>query len=305
MQLPAPAQLLASVAPVDWEQLDIPILARPSEEERRHEKLCEFSKGKSTPLTKSAGPFISQGLLRKYGIEVHDLDFVTGMPSHGGKQVLNPTPSCKIEKCLRLTRPWDGGGDLTDFKNCSWNSNIAEAQHLYQIIRRYLTTLGLEDGKQPGLLSMTPWKPFMNNYRPLRQSKRGWEAQDIWRYTMKNDKNEVVGDPSVPHMFCFVASEPCLVEGEVSIGEMATIVSLPMIYASHYRHLPHRPVPVTLISCSWRMFRVVQGIVNIDKSHIEIRMTPIMSFVEGIKSNWLGFLTLLGWIISNPVGKAE
>jgi hypothetical protein len=53
------------------------------------------------------------------------------------------------------------------------------------------------------------------------------------------------------------------------------------------------------------MFRVVQGIVNIDKSHIEIRMTPIMSFVEGIKSNWLGFLTLLGWIISNPVGKAE
>jgi hypothetical protein len=161
MQLPAPAQLLASVAPVDWEQLDIPILARPSEEERRHEKLCEFSKGKSTPLTKSAGPFISQGLLRKYGIEVHDLDFVTGMPSHGGKQVLNPTPSCKIEKCLRLTRPWDGGGDLTDFKNCSWNSNIAEAQHLYQIIRRYLTTLGLEDGKQPGLLSMIPWKPFM------------------------------------------------------------------------------------------------------------------------------------------------
>ncbi|CAG9987779.1 unnamed protein product [Clonostachys byssicola] len=305
MQLPAPAQLLASVAPVDWEQLDIPILARPSEEEARHEKLREFSKGKSTPLTKSPGPFLSQDLLGRYGIEVHGLDFVTGRPSHGGKQFLNPTPWYKIEQCLRVTRPWDGGGDLADFKHCSWNSNIGEAQHLYQIIRRYLTTLGFEDGKQPGLLSMTPWKPFMNNYRPLRQSGRGWEAQDIWRYTMKNEKNEVVGDPSVPHMLCFVANEPRLVEGEVSIGEMTTIVSLPMIYASHYRDLPHRPVPVTLISCSWRMFRVVQGIVDISKSDIEIRMTPIMSFVGGITSNWHGFLALLGWIISNPVGQAE
>ncbi|CAH0046234.1 unnamed protein product [Clonostachys solani] len=304
MQLPAPAEFLVSVAPIDWEQLDIPILARPFEEERRHEKLCEFLKGKTTPLTNAGDPFISQDLLRKYGIEVYDLDFATGRPSHG-KQVLNPTPPYKIEKCLRLTQPWDGGGDLTDFKSCSWNSDIGEAQHLYHIIRRYLTTVGLGDGKQPGLLSMTPWKPFMNNYRPLRQFKHGWESQEIWRYTTKNEKNEVVGDPSVPHMFCFVASEPRLVEGEVSVGEMTTIVSLPVIYASHYRHLPHQPVSVTLISCSWRLFRVVQGNVDIGKSHIEIRMTPIMSFEDGIKNNWLRFITLLGWIISNPVGQAE
>ncbi|VUC37143.1 unnamed protein product [Clonostachys rosea] len=303
MQLPTPAEFLASLA--HQEEEDIPILSRPAIEDSRREKLRKFSKGVATPLTKSGDPFISQDLLCKYEIEVYDLDFVTGRPSHGGRQVLIPTAAYKIEKCLQLTKPWEGGGGLVDFTKRSWKSDIDEPQHLYTIIKRYLSTPGLEDETQPSLLSMTPWKPFVNKYGPLRQFERGWEAHDIWRYTMKNEENEDIGDPSVSHMTCFVGSAPHLVEGEVSIGEMTTIVSLPMIYASHYKDLPHRPVGVTLISSSWRSFRIVQGIVDIDQSHIEIRMTPIMSFEEGVKKNWFDFLTLLGWIISTPVGEAE
>jgi hypothetical protein len=62
---------------------------------------------------------------------------------------------------------------------------------------------------------------------------------------------------------------------------------------------------VTVISASGRRIRIVQGVVDIIKGSIEVRVSDIIQFDEGIKKNEKKFHTLLGWMVGEPVGRTR
>lgn len=61
-----------------------------------------------------------------------------------------------------------------------------------------------------------------------------------------------------------------------------------------------------MFSTSGRKIRIVQGIVNFRKRTVEVRVSDIISFEEGLlKDLWREWLTLLGWAVGKPVGNTK
>jgi len=60
-----------------------------------------------------------------------------------------------------------------------------------------------------------------------------------------------------------------------------------------------------VVSASYRTVRIVQGVVNIRTNDVELRVSQLVPFEKGIKADtesWQNFLTLLGWILGEPIG---
>lgn len=59
---------------------------------------------------------------------------------------------------------------------------------------------------------------------------------------------------------------------------------------------------VTLVSAAGKQLRIVQGIVDSGNKSIEVRKSKIIDFSDGELEKWEEWVTVLRWMVADPVG---
>jgi len=271
----------------------------------------------SIPLFKLKDRYVSPPMLKEFNVKTMPLDFRTGNLPDQVQAFIRPLSPQTIAQMLHRS------GSLTlrrDFvkKNgpdLRLDDDYVEATFFWDLIETHLKRRGRRDDL-PVIPYSSRWRLFSNESKYLTRLSRdyaNWQVKAILRYCIDTpDKGPSAPrtlDPAKPHTICFLADEAPLTQGQVSTSELNTVVWLAGLNYLDSIYSQHSVVPITVVSASGRRVRVVQGNVNFRKCTVGLRISEIVEFEKGVTDDRghinEKYLTLLGWLIGDPVGNTS
>ncbi|RSL50667.1 hypothetical protein CEP54_011825 [Fusarium duplospermum] len=112
-------------------------------------------------------------------------------------------------------------------------------------------------------------------------------------------------NPEKPHVVISLSEGARLKDGILCTSELTTLlyyVADSSVSAVEKRHVIY---PAMVVTASCDTVRLTQAIWNVKTGQIEIRMSPILEFPNGLWKNKTQYLSLLGWVLSDPIGKTK
>ncbi|KAI1824097.1 hypothetical protein F4861DRAFT_507806 [Xylaria intraflava] len=247
--------------------------------------------------------------LKTLNLTCTNLDLSTGEPADGSGKFISPFPIEQVRELLAQKRPW------VQYKLFPkrFNDPRADAMGILDALVGFLRFS--EDGGL-GLIRETEWKirPMQYEDGEILTRYEYWPGQPgqpgpYWNVTWVLDKI----DYSTPHASCLLADNALLRDDQLSNAEIWCILGITYYRLQHqWNFYNGQTIPVTVISCSDKMLRVVQGYVD-GQGCIRVRKSPILNFEGmGIYSkngkivdvqNGLGQMELvLSWCMGATVG---
>ncbi|RMJ06861.1 hypothetical protein CDV36_013549 [Fusarium kuroshium] len=134
------------------------------------------------------------------------------------------------------------------------------------------------------------WRPY-HVYR---------QFPEPMKYTMGEKAN-----PEKPHVIITLAEGARLKDGILCTSELSTLLYFAADSSVSTVENPHVIYPVMAVTASCDTVRLTQAIWNVKTGQIEIRMSPVLEFPGGLWKNKTQYLSLLGWVLSDPIGKTR
>ena len=110
-------------------------------------------------------------------------------------------------------------------------------------------------------------------------------------------------DKSKPHILASVTEGARMDENATTRGEVAIASGIISLQRCYFGYGSYRYVPVTMLSASDRQVRVVQAWHDrMEPEVLHMRRSPILEFWDGAMANREDWITLLCWLMADPVG---
>ncbi|ATY65788.1 kinase-like domain [Cordyceps militaris] len=281
---------------------------------RRIDPLCRTSAHRVT----------AEQLCRDWGIVVQSLDLRTGGAADG-EVFIQPIPPTQIQTWLDEFRPWDQpGAGQWDF-DLPGSYDPHEDRHygmsnslgISRMVCNYIEMCYRYE-KGSIIRNKTRWRPSSFGVKHLSSSTSNihrWHARFMLHQCEPADAgkfylSETRPDSALPHLGCFLHDDELLADdGSLSTAELTTIMVLALRQAMNPIYKQATVVPITVYSCAGQQVRIIQGCIDFRHRQFDIRYSEILDFNEGgvrrTEENMQRFLTLLGWVLGNPVGNVK
>ncbi|KAM0424969.1 hypothetical protein ACHAPT_009770 [Fusarium lateritium] len=131
-------------------------------------------------------------------------------------------------------------------------------------------------------------------YRTDRDSI-DWKINYVYRQSLDPTAHVLhqKANPEKPHVVISVSEGARLKDGILCTSELITL----LYFAADSS--------VMVVTASCDTVRLTQAIWNVKTGQIQIRMSPILEFPGGLWKNPTQYLSLLGWILGDAVGKTR
>ncbi|KAH6888479.1 hypothetical protein B0T10DRAFT_548938 [Thelonectria olida] len=299
-------------------------MPQQTREDSRRAQIKQLGKTVLLPLGKLEQRYISPqdlGALRVTSVK--PLNFYTGAVgrkmgsgSSQSEQYIRPISRNQMLEWLNANEPWKVDGQRDIWVPSKASTAQHEANFLWNLIKTHLTSD--RDGG-PGLLfTQTPWLdiPEKRSIRFLERLDQGildWQVKNVYQQAFKAPTaNMFVNrsfNPEKPHVMTFLADSAPLQKDKISTSEMTALVYLTTNSSIQALYRQHRFYPATIVSASDRRVRVIQCVLDAERSMFEIRQTPIIDFEDGVWENSKNlkesYVALLGWLSSEAVGRTR
>ncbi|KAK3325243.1 hypothetical protein B0H66DRAFT_547770 [Apodospora peruviana] len=285
-------------------------------------RIKPMMKNRFRPVSDWKGPYVDSHLLDKVNARVTGLDLDTGKPTTG-EQFIKPLSPQAGADLLEQTKPFhldEPDNFFSELQPCGlFDDSVLtedaenEARFFFQFIDYSLTRNENEDGFGTTIIPhLSRWGMFQSNIQRLTRihptrNDVEWQVQGVFRCcTGPLEPDSLCTrtlDTSKPQLSCFLSNLNPPRDGELTTGELNAVILLALSQAAKKEYQGHQVFPITVVCGSDRTVRIVQGLVDLPKQAVELRVSPIVQFPRGKDTNWDGFRTLLGWFLGNPVGK--
>ncbi|KAK7409408.1 hypothetical protein QQX98_008417 [Neonectria punicea] len=258
------------------------------------------------PVAQPDQPYVDLGALNErlrglFEFSIQRLDFRTGhVLDDSGRPApadlyFRPLPPHKIQAWLQESKPFKDrrGGDF-----------------FVQAIDIHLRDN--EDGSNRGAMSAhTTWAYVGMPRAKLLYRADGehsdWKINYVYRQSLDPTAHALKqkANPEKPHVVISVSEGARLRDGVICTSELSTLLFFAADSSVTTAKKPHAICPIMVITASCDTVRITQAIWNVKTGQIRIRMSPILEFPGGLWKNSTQYLSLLGWVVSDAVGKTR
>ncbi|KAM5369289.1 hypothetical protein ACJZ2D_009110 [Fusarium nematophilum] len=243
----------------------------------------------------------------------------TGLLAHGVEQFVEPVPPPNIvHQWLQATRPWTIRNDFVSGDPDEMHlSPQGEATSFWDLVKIHVSRSEV-DG-DPGIMAtQTNWAkvalrltahtpPSTSTVCPAAWARSTGSSRPSFASISSSQPGLIAAARQTfdkPHVIGFVSDKQSIQDDLISTSELTSLLfaGTDTGFKESYRE-KHRIVLVTLVSGSFRSFRVVQAVFDFQTGSIKIRKSRAVDFYNGVMANRHEYLTLLGRILGRPVGK--
>ncbi|KAI1276909.1 hypothetical protein F5Y07DRAFT_365443 [Xylaria sp. FL0933] len=237
------------------------------------------------------GNYVHPEDFERLNIVCSTLDLQSGKSSDGSDCFLTPFPKSELHTLLneKLPSTMDQLDDEPD------DFNERAAMEVMYLIRDYVSDAEDDEHYAGIMYEETTW-----NLREMQ-----WDEGE--RLLMQEDgHNWRVGgifdkmDNHTPHVSPLLADSPPMQEDKLSLAEICCILLCTARRLRRKEYRRHRIIPVTVISLSGRLARIVHGYVDVLAGKLRVSKSPILNlYKEDYRPE---IEVLVSWCLGQPTG---
>ncbi|XWW92910.1 hypothetical protein V2A60_000837 [Cordyceps javanica] len=260
--------------------------------------------------------------LANWSVKRQDLDLTTGCASNG-QCLLKPRAPIEVERMLNTAEPWlCAYNPAEDFPSTLEEQLCVEtpfnnAMGLWAYIFPYLE--GSAQAHLPGIVGrFSRWWCEGTNNRALeyygKNKKFLWKTLAILTRIRKpsaainwaSGEEGISRDFTAPHILGVIANMAPMLPRKISMAEIAALVHLAEEVVVSPEYSQHKIIPITIFNLSDRSVRITQGCFDLENRKLDINVAPVLDFsISLLSPSATNFYQLLGWFISEPIGKTD
>ncbi|KAH7306017.1 hypothetical protein B0I35DRAFT_464682 [Stachybotrys elegans] len=261
--------------------------------------------------------YVGAEVLQALKVRVVGLEFETGMaiPENDpipGSEFIRPMPAANVLQYILPSQPWKVHGEFKPDPDSNFFSGRRFQGMLFRWLDNPPHTAFMLSGTNWRVDPAGPKSPLLE--RQLYSDHTSWMASYMLRYYKSPGRSappDRQWDTSKPHVICMVHDDAPLNPNYISVSELCTVVALALKNGVLTQNSAHAAFPVTVVSCSGKQVRIVQGNINFEQCYVVLRCSRIINIPErpwGVDTNTKqihvdpDFLCLLGWFLGEAVG---
>ncbi|CAH0023469.1 unnamed protein product [Clonostachys rhizophaga] len=256
------------------------------------------------PILRVGGAYFTHPMMNSLHIPCVPLDLITGDVAPLYRKYFQPMGPQLLNHWIHDTTT---GAHIREYKarvgiDLQHENNYAQAMSIWRNGVAAFLSAGENHNHLPNLdPALTPWRVFNNGYIQLQRREgngTNWSAEAIFHFCTEDG----LPDDTRPHVVAFVADEAPLMEGIPSTSAVQAAMWLAGNAAARDGGRNHNIFPVTVICCSGHKARIVQVVINLFRSEVQIRLSEIVDFRDPSHGDWIAFLRFLCWFLPDPIG---
>ncbi|KAI0448573.1 hypothetical protein F5B21DRAFT_103969 [Xylaria acuta] len=226
-------------------------------------------------------------------ITCSNLDLQSGKSSDGTTVFITPFPIKKLHTILDKQQVFT----TRQLSNTLDGWNIYDALEVTYLIQHYMCFSN--DLDYSGLIyEESTWQTRGIDWEGgerLIQQNEGSE----WRVEFIFDKM----DSNTPHVSPVLIDNSPMHKDKLSIAEICCILLCTARRLRHREYRRHRVIPITVISISGRLARVIHGYVDVSTNNLRIIKSPILDLNKEDTTYIMELL--VSWCLGQPIGSTE